>query len=355
MANTTSSLNLNTYGGGGRSANLPVDGGATLYKGALVAQLEGTGMLCPANTATSGPAVGVAEHDADNATGSDGDVRCMVHYDRIFIMANATGGDACSEATPFLSPVYMYDDHTIADNSAGGTQRPCGYFAGMEPDGKVRFYVPIGKQPSAGSGGDEFDDGIATDTIAEFTAAAGVTADGVLLKDGGIVLADGATIEADIIAEATSAAGVTADGVLLKDAKVTASGGADLGATPGLVVDLISEKTGAAGVTIDSLQIKDGGLPVFAPGITKLQLASGTFVSGTATISTGIVVTADTVAIPVNTAAVTGSTNVGTPHHLKASNSVGGAGVGSIVMQMLGNDGAIDTDAAGAFSVLLIN
>lgn len=55
------------------------------------------------------------------------------------------------------------------------------------------------------------------DIIAEATSAAGVTADGVLLKDGGIVLADSAAIAADIVSEKTSAAGVTADGVLLKD------------------------------------------------------------------------------------------------------------------------------------------
>lgn len=58
---------------------------------------------------------------------------------------------------------------------------------------------------------------IATNTIAETTAAAGVTIDGVLLKDGGAVFADAATIEIDTINEATAAAGVTVDGVLLKD------------------------------------------------------------------------------------------------------------------------------------------
>ena len=61
------------------------------------------------------------------------------------------------------------------------------------------------------------DSTVKTDTIVEKTSATGVTADGVLLKDGGIVCADAATIEVDTINEATSAAGVTADGVLLKD------------------------------------------------------------------------------------------------------------------------------------------
>lgn len=61
------------------------------------------------------------------------------------------------------------------------------------------------------------DSTVKTDTIVEKTSAAGVTADGVLLKDGGIVCADAATLEVDTINEASSGAGVTADGVLLKD------------------------------------------------------------------------------------------------------------------------------------------
>jgi hypothetical protein len=60
---------------------------------------------------------------------------------------------------------------------------------------------------------------IATNTIAETTAASGVTIDGVLLKDGGAVFADAATIEVDTVNEATSAAGVTIDGALLKDGR----------------------------------------------------------------------------------------------------------------------------------------
>ncbi len=59
----------------------------------------------------------------------------------------------------------------------------------------------------------------------------------------------------DIISEKTSAAGVTVDGVLLKDSQVT--------------TDVINEKTGGAGVTIDSLLIKDG----------YIQTADGTVIA----------------------------------------------------------------------------
>lgn len=60
---------------------------------------------------------------------------------------------------------------------------------------------------------------IKTNTIAETTAASGVTVDGVLIKDGGIVLADSATLEADAINEAASGAGVTIAGALIKDGR----------------------------------------------------------------------------------------------------------------------------------------
>ena len=63
---------------------------------------------------------------------------------------------------------------------------------------------------------------IATNAIAETTAASGVTIDGVLLKDGGAVFADAAVVEVDTINEATAAAGVTVDGLLIKDGIVGA-------------------------------------------------------------------------------------------------------------------------------------
>jgi hypothetical protein len=102
---------------------------------------------------------------------------------------------------------------------------------------------------------------VVSDTISEETAAAGVTVDGVLLKDSqvstdqinektnaagvtidGVLLKD-SEVTTDVINEKTSATGVTIDGVLLKDSQVT--------------TDQINEKTSAAGVTIDSVLLKD--------------------------------------------------------------------------------------------------
>lgn len=98
--------------------------------------------------------------------------------------------------------------------------------------------------------------GIKADVIAESTGAAGVTIDGVLLKDGGAVFADGATIEVDTVNEATAAAGVTVDGVKLKDGGAVFADGATI------EVDTINEATAAAGVTVDGLLLKDGNVCV---------------------------------------------------------------------------------------------
>lgn len=392
MSNSTSDIQMGGVGVDGRRFHVPVAAATTIYEGVMVAQLVADGMLVPASTADSGPVIGVSTHKVDNSTGAAGDLRCVIETDRIYRRTNGTAGNAFSEASPIGSPCYAFDDHTVYDNSAAGTLQFAGSFYGMEPGGKVR--VMIAPSPALGAD-EEFENGLATDTISELTAAtgvtidsvlvkdakitasggadlgaspgllvdiisektgaAGVTIDGVLVKDGGIVCADAATIEVDTIGEATGAAGVTIDGVLHKDNKVTASGGIDAGATPGVLTDIISEKTGAAGVTVDSLLVKDAALPGFMPGISLVQVAGGTFVNGTATINTGIVVTADTDAFVIMSAVITGSTNVGAPAHLKASNSVGGAGVGAVTLNILGDDGAVDGDAAGAFRVLLIN
>ena len=147
----------------------------------MVAQLDGTAMLVPGSTASSGPCIGVASHGQDNADGSDSDLRVIVETDRIFLFANAGGGDACSEATLLGSVVYMYDDHTIADNSNSGARQAAGYFAGMEPDsgGKVRVLIVFARGHLETV---EFGGGLEADTISEYTPTAGVTVDGVLLN-----------------------------------------------------------------------------------------------------------------------------------------------------------------------------
>jgi transcriptional regulator with PAS, ATPase and Fis domain len=143
---------------------------------------------------------------------------------------------------------------------------------------------------------------VAVDTVNEHTAAAGVTVDGVLLKDGGATLKDSTTFFQDDsdntkqlqlqLSELTTATTRTltvpdASGVItLNDAtqtltnKTITMGGAldmngqnivdtseegsvtiddDAVITGAVSVDTINEHTAAAGVTVDGMLIKDGG------------------------------------------------------------------------------------------------
>lgn len=104
--------------------------------------------------------------------------------------------------------------------------------------------------------------GLAVDTIAEQTTAAGVTVDGVLLKDS--------TVKTDTIIEKTSAAGVTADGVLMKDGGVICADGA------GIEADTLVEATAAAGVTIETVLVKDGNITMPDAGNVVTNATTGT-------------------------------------------------------------------------------
>lgn len=92
-------------------------------------------------------------------------------------------------------------------------------------------------------------------------------------------------------------------------------------------------------------------------GVTKIQVVTGTFVSGlcTVTVGAGQTVTAASKAFPCMSAVITGSSNVGGIAHMIASNVVGGSGVGQLLFRVLGSDGTTDVDAAGLFAAIVIN
>lgn len=141
MANTAVNLVARPIGAAGIQVHLPVDGGSHIYAGALVSQLTATGCVVPYSTASSGVCIGVAQHEADNTSGSDGDKRVTVEFKRIYALNNGTSGDACSEATLLGSVLYGTDDSTVADNSNSAARKAVGFFMGMEPDGRVRVLI----------------------------------------------------------------------------------------------------------------------------------------------------------------------------------------------------------------------
>ena len=135
------------------------------------------------------------------------------------------------------------------------------------------------------------------DVIAESAGAAGVTIDGVLIKDNDIAFpADASTIGSnttadlltfnansvqvkaakdllvDEILESTSAAGVTIDGVLIKDNDIVIPDGATIGSATAPTAMTIDN----AGVVafVDDIKIKDGGTIGVASVADALTLAA---------------------------------------------------------------------------------
>lgn len=142
MANATSDLITDTIGGPGPfTINLPVKAATVIYRGTLVAQDTASGMLVPYSTASSGVAVGVAQHGTSNAAGANGDKRVWVETKRAYAFKNGSGGDAFSEASLIGSVAYGTDDSTVADNDGSATRKAVGFFIGMEADGRVRVFV----------------------------------------------------------------------------------------------------------------------------------------------------------------------------------------------------------------------
>jgi hypothetical protein len=88
-----------------------------------------------------------------------------------------------------------------------------------------------------------------------------------------------------------------------------------------------------------------------APG---MQAVNATLSSGTITISSGITVAANSEVVPLLIGALSGTTNFGSLGELKTSRVVGGPGVGTVVIQAYGDDGALDSDAAGAIRVVIL-
>lgn len=114
---------------------------------------------------------------------------------------------------------------------------------------------------------------------------------------------------------------------------------------------------GANKVTIATPNLLAGDVAVTLPSgdldlaeVPAMQAVNATLVNGTVTINSGIVVAATSEVIAFPKGAITGSTNFGCVQELIASRSV----PGTIVIQAVGNDGAIDADAAGAVRVVIL-
>lgn len=139
MANVTYDIPLAGIGQDGKRFHVPVKTGQAIYSGTMVGQQTSDGLLVPATASGAGRVIGKSVQTIESASAGQ---RCLVETGRTYALTNGTGANAFSEASQYGAPAYAFDDHTVYDNNNGDTLQFAGYFQGMEPDGKVRIFIP---------------------------------------------------------------------------------------------------------------------------------------------------------------------------------------------------------------------
>jgi len=126
-------------------ADYPVRANTVIYSGALVALITsgaGAGNAVPASDAANRAILGVAQHRADNTSGTDGAQRVVVAFNRAFkfnLVGSAAPGDIgrC---------VYAVSDNEVSV-SPGTNGVKVGKLLAIEPDG-VWVYIHTPAPPN---------------------------------------------------------------------------------------------------------------------------------------------------------------------------------------------------------------
>ena len=131
------STDRNTPRRDGDTIVIGVAGAKKIYAGALVA-LDASGFATPGATATTLTGLGRAEAQADNSSGSDGDITVEVTKG-VFRFDN-DGTDTVA-ASDIGSDCYIVDDNTVASNDGTGTRSSAGKVFDVDASG---VWVKIG-------------------------------------------------------------------------------------------------------------------------------------------------------------------------------------------------------------------
>lgn len=116
----------------------PVKAATKIFAGAMVAINTANAFATKGATATTLKAVGVAQEQADNSTGADGDISVKVRRG-MFCLTNSAAGDLITLAD-VGTDCYMVDDQTVAKTSATGTRSIAGRVEDVDAWGVwVRF------------------------------------------------------------------------------------------------------------------------------------------------------------------------------------------------------------------------
>jgi len=126
----------NTPSRDGSVLSIQVAGAVRIFAGSLVAR-DANGYARPGATATAMVGIGRAESQADNSSGSDGDMSIAVRKG-VFRFEN-DGADTVTRSD-IGQDCYMVDDKSVASNDGTGTRSVAGKVFDVDNDGVwVRF------------------------------------------------------------------------------------------------------------------------------------------------------------------------------------------------------------------------
>lgn len=124
----------------GRDYVAPVYQSSLIYKGSLVCQ-NATGYAVKGSTSTALRALGVAQEQKDNTSGSSGDLD-ITYRKGVYPFFNSSSSDEITSAEKD-EVCYIVDDQTVAKTSGGGTRSIAGRIRGIDPD-TLQVLVEVG-------------------------------------------------------------------------------------------------------------------------------------------------------------------------------------------------------------------
>lgn len=324
---------------------VPQKGSTKVLKGTLVAAQAGYAR--PGVTATGLIALGRATKTSDNTSGADGAAKVEVEAG-IFRWAN---GDGIAQADVGKS-AWIVDNQTVSKASTGKSK--AGLIVGVDSAGVwVATFPNMADQDSVELASLVTD--LASTDTGKGTALigsedptgryAGTTSEAQLQDVGGRIL----LAVADTTAlQAISAAARANNPIVLKlDTGTiwTFASGSSASASDWVIVP----GAGTGRWIRNHVSLAD----LTTLKVPGMQAVNATLASGTVTINTGITVAAGSEVVPQFIGDITGTTNLAGLREVKASRVNGAPGVGTIVVTAVGDDGLIDSDAAGAIRVLI--
>lgn len=259
--------------------NLPVAATKKIYAGGLTV-INSSGYAQPGSTATGLIAVGMAEPmqnvagtlSADNGSGSNGDISCVVRQG-CFKWANSSAGDAITQQHAGLD-CYIVDDQTVALTDGYGTRSRAGKIQQVDSDG---VWVQMGI-----FGRDVVNQGGVISipvTLAQIPASSGKLIDNFIpgfagrIRSLSFLVGTAATTASKL---ATLAPSINPGGATAVDATGGSLALTSANMTPvGVVVNSSAVSAGGVFGAADGITIKTSGVTAFVEGAGVLLINLG--------------------------------------------------------------------------------